>query len=116
MSDIAEAPQRRRGPSPALFFYVAACAILVFGIIATVNIGSEPTCDGPYYPSGDTCVSYVSGSSGITPEPATQAPSTDSKWDIRAEIILASIVVASIVASYGARWQRREERPPIGPT
>jgi len=38
----------------------------------------------------------------------------DSKWDIRTEIIVASIAVSFIVASYAARRQRREDAASAG--
>ena len=114
MSDVIEAPPQKRGdPSPALFLYAAACAILLFGIIEVATIGSQTSCDGPYYASGDTCVSYLNGNNssiiGSTPPPpATEAPKKDQQLDVRAEVFLASLTIALIVASYGARAHRRE--------
>jgi hypothetical protein len=114
MSDVIEAPPRKRGgPSPALFLYAAACAILLFGIIEAATIGSQTSCDGPYYASGDTCVSYLNGGDssiiGSTPPPpSTVTPKKDQQLDVRAEIFLASLTIALIVASYGARAHRRE--------
>jgi hypothetical protein len=114
MSDVMEAPPRKKsGPSPAWFLYAAACAILLFGIIEAATINSDPSCEAPYYASGGTCVSYLSNGDpsiiGSTPPTATETPTRDLKLEVRAEIILASLTIALIVASYGARAHRREQ-------
>jgi hypothetical protein len=114
MSEPAQAatPRQRRALSPAWFLYAAACAVLLFGIVEAVTIKSSTTCDGPYYAQDGTCVSYLqSGDSSIigsTPTPSTAQPTKDSQLDVRAEILLASLTIALIIASYGARAQQRE--------
>ena len=126
MGDAAAEEPRRKwsSPSPALFLYAAACAILIFGIIDAATIKSSTTCEGPFYASGGTCVSYLgSGDSSIigsTPPVPTQEPTKDSQLDVRAEILLASLTISLIIASYGARAQQPERMasavPPVGRT
>ena len=111
MSEMQDA-ERPRGPSPSLFLYAAASAVLLLGIIGAASVGSSYKCPPGYYPSAQTCVQPTMnvGTSGAVD--AAPAGTKDWKLAVRAEILLWSLAVALVIGSFGARAYRRERAGP----
>jgi len=107
-----------KGPSQSFFLYASACAVLLLGILGAVSVGSGESCPAGYFATQGTCISMAGpmlGGSGnpnnsgqIIPSPPAPAPTKDQQLDVRAEILLASLAVALIIASFGAKARRRD--------
>lgn len=111
------APQVPKGPSQSLFLYAAACAVLLLGILGAASVGSGESCPPGYFASDGTCFSMSGMMTGpgnannpgqIAPYTPGPAPTKDEQLDVRAEIFLASLAAALIIASFGAKARRRE--------
>jgi hypothetical protein len=114
MSDV-QTNQHRAGPAPSLFLYLAACAVLLLGIIGAVMVDAGAKCPDGAYPSGsDSCISFTASASTnasgsiANPYQQTSPAGKDWKLDIRAEMLLASGAVALVIAYFAARAYRRE--------